>query len=216
MEQASKTMVAAMKIHRSVWVGMVLLLSASSLAAPAEEGCFVIDNSRPWIDIAFRRVGKRIPVFPTESEHGLWLALRNNCRYSISVETMETLDEPNKNEGTLLVHDVVPIVTSIYSTPLPPGAPAAKILANAKLDKPPGYALPGDFAITAEVQPGKELLFSVPLENVTRKWFIRIQVDFRIPGDRGVQPLVFVDFDFPDLPKDVQRLSDQMLDGTLP
>jgi hypothetical protein len=205
-----------MKILLSLWVGMVLLLSASSLAAPGQESGFVIDNSRPWIDIAYRKMGKRIPVFPTESEHGLWLALRNNCRYSIWVETLETLDEPNKNEGTLLVHDVVPVVTSIYSTPLPPGAPAAKILANAKLDKPPGYALPGDFAIGAEVKPGKELLFSVPLESVTRKWFIRIQVDFKIPGDRGVQPLVFVDFEFWQLPKDVQHLSDQMLDGTLP
>ena len=129
---------------------------------------------------------------------------------------MEWSDQPNKNEGTVLVYDVVPYVTSIYSTPLPPGAPAAKILANAKLEKPPGYALPGDFAIGAEVKPGKELLFSVPLESVTRKWFIRIRIDFRIPGDRGIQPLVFVDFDFWQLPKDVQSLSDQMLDGTLP
>jgi hypothetical protein len=205
-----------MKIHRALWVGMLLLLSASSLAAPGQESGFVLDDSRAWIDIAYRRVGKRVPVFPKESEHGLWLALRNNCRYPIRVETLDTLDEPNKNEGKLLVHDVVPIVTSIYSTPLPPGAPAAKILANAKLEKPPGYALPGDFAIDAEVKPGKELLFSVPLESVTRKWFIRMRIDFRIPGDRGVQPLVFVDFHFSQLPDDVERLSDELLDGTLP
>lgn len=205
-----------MKIHRSLWVGTLLLLSASSLAAPAQESCFVIDNSRPWIDIAFRRVGKRVPVFPTESEHGLWLALRNNCRYPIRVDTMEWSDQPNKNEGTLLVYDVVPYVPSISTTPLPPGAPATKILANAKLERPPGYALPGDFAIAAEVKPGKELLFSVPLESVTRKWFIRIWIDFRIPGDKGVQPLVFVEFDFSQFPKDVQSLSDELLDGTLP
>ncbi len=195
---------------------MVLLLSASSVAEQPQPVSFVLDNSRPWIDIAFRRVGKRAPVFPTESEHGLWLALRNNCRYPIQVQTMDTLDQPNKNEGTLLVHDVVPYVPSISTTPLPPGAPAAKILANAKLEKPSGYALPGDFAIDAEVKPGKELLFSVPLESVTRKWSIRMQIDFRIPGDRGVQPLVFVDFEFWQLPKDVQGLSDQMLDGALP
>ena len=126
------------------------------------------------------------------------------------------LDQPNKNEGTLLVYDVVPYVPSISTTPLPPGAPAAKILANAKLEKPPGYALPGDFAIGAEVKPGKELLFSVPLESVTRKWSIRMRIDFSIPGDRGVQPLVFVDFEFWQLPKDVQSLSDELLDGALP
>jgi len=160
LEQARKTMVAAMKIYLPVWIGMVLLLSASSVAEQPQESSFVLDNSRPWIDIAFRKVGRRVPVFPTESEHGVWLALRNNCRYSIGVETMETLDEPNKNEGTLLVYDVVPVVTSIYSTPLPPGAPAAKILANAKLEKPPGYALPGDFAIGADS-------FSMPLSRVS-------------------------------------------------
>jgi hypothetical protein len=194
---------------------MLLLLSAISLAAPGQESGFVIDNTRPWIEVAYRRVGKRVPVFPKESEHGLWLALRNNCRYSIRVETMETLDEPNKNEGTLLVHEVVRIPQTAYWT-LPPDGPAAKILANAKLEKPPGYVLPGDFAIGAEVKPGKELLFSVPLESVTRKWFIRLPIDFRIPGDRGAQPLVFVDFHFSQLPDDVERLSDQMLDGTLP
>jgi hypothetical protein len=216
LEEASKTVVAAMKTHCSLWFGVILLLSGSSLAALSEEGPFVLDNSRPWIDIAFRRVGERVPVFPTESKHGLWLALRNNCRYPIGVTTMEWSDQPNKNEGTLLVYDVVPYVPSISTTPLPPGAPAAKILANATLEKPSGYALPGDFAISAEVKPGKELLFSVPLESVTRKWSIRIRIDFRIPGDRGVQPLVFVDFEFWQLPKDVQSLSDQMLDGALP
>ena len=89
-------------------------------------------------------------------------------------------------------------------------------MANAKLEKPPGFVLPSDFAIGAEVKPGKELLFSVPLENVTRKWFVQIQVDLQIPGDSGVQPMVFVRFHFSDLTSDVQHLSDQLLDGTPP
>lgn len=203
-----------MKIRHALCPVLLLLISACLLASPADDTCFVIDNSRPWIDIAFRRAGKRRPVSPGESDQGLWLALRNNCRYVIRVLEFSPPEE-NENAGTLLVHDVIPAAVISPIAPLPPGAPAAIILANAKLRKPPGYPF-GDAGVSVAVQPGKELLFSVPLESVTLKWFIRIQVDLRIPGDRGVQPLVFVDFDFWQLPKDAQNLSDQMLDGALP
>lgn len=186
---------------------ILVLSSVVSHGGDSRKSGFVIDPKRPYIDIVFSRVGERHPVWPGESKHGLWLVLRNNCIYPIRVRL---LNRSNENPGRLLAHEVFSIAGR-FSTPAPPGS----LTANPALTQPQGYPV-GDVVNAAEVLPSHELLFSVPLENVSRNWAIRIEVDLEIPRPKtGIQPRTLVEFGFSELSPEAQHLSDQMLAGTL-
>jgi hypothetical protein len=168
---------------------------------------FVIDRNRPFIDIAFHSTGKRFPVFPEESTRGLWLALRNNCTYTARVRV---LNVKNQNEGALVAHEVMSASKYQSEMSLPPGALAAA----STLKQPQGYGT-GHTANFAEIRPENELAFSVPLEHVTRNWFIRVEVELELPQPKsGREPRIFVDYYWVDLPPEVQRLSDQLLSAS--
>jgi hypothetical protein len=186
---------------------MLLLSSVVSHGGGSMKGGFVIDPKRPYIDIAFSRVGDRHPVFPGESKHGLWLVLRNNCIYPIRVRILTT---PNENPGRLVAHDVFSTAAR-FSTPVPPGS----LTANPALTQPLGYTV-ADVVNTQELLPSHDLLFSLPLEHVSRNWSISVEVDLEIPRPKtGNQPRTFADFYFSQLSPEAQHLSDQMLAGTL-
>ena len=194
-----------MKWHYVLSFTMLLIFSTISLCNSKEQRGLVINSSRPYIDIAFQGVGKRYPIFPDESDQGLWLTLRNNCAYRIQVRTL-TL--PNKNQGVLLAHEVISAPKSLFATPPPPGvAPEAS-----RLSEPTNYAGVGHIVNNQEVPPSGEISFSVPLDHVTRDRSIRLEVELEIPRPKsGHQPRIFVEFYWTDLPVDAQRLSDQIL-----
>jgi hypothetical protein len=186
----------------------ILLTAAVSQGSDSKKaGGFVIDSKRPYIDIVFDKIGERHPVFPGESNQGLWLRLRNNCIYTVNVQI---LTDPNKNQGKLVVHEVF----STSNKDLLAGLLGSSSEKSA-IAQPQGYR--GiDVVNTVPVMPSQELLFSVPLKHVARDWAIRIEVDIEIPGPtRGIQPRIFVEYFFAYLPDEAKALSDRMLAGNL-
>jgi hypothetical protein len=183
----------------------ILLSTAVSQGGDSKERGFAIDPKRPYIDIVFNKIEERQPVFSSESKQGLWLSLRNNCTYTIKVHI---LNASNKNPGMLLIHDVFSTMGWMDS---PPGS----LSENEAIAQPRGYR--GiDVVNSVEVLPSHELLFSVPLEHVTRNWAIRVEVYLKIPGPTyGFQPRTLVEYRFEYLPDKAKSLSDKMLAGGL-
>lgn len=185
----------------------ILLCAVITYGGTSEKGGFVIDPKRPYADIVFSRIGERSPVFPGESKQGLWLALRNNCVYAIRVRILTT---PNQNPGMIVAHEVFSTVPK-SATP----APAGSLMSSPAMSQPQGYT-GTDVVSNREVLPSHELLFSIPLEHVTRNWAIRVEVDLEIPRpEKGIEPRTFVEFYFSGLSPGAQHLSDQMLAGAL-
>jgi hypothetical protein len=181
-----------------------LLLQQVAAQKPAVVYPIAIDPSRPYIDIVFDRYGKRSPVFQGESDVGLWLTLRNNSIVSIKVYTLR---RHNENPGELLVHEVIEEHGSPVDTVVGP---------QPKIGKPLGY-WGTDIVSWKEIEPGGNLLFSVPLRDVTRRWSVRVEVFLQGASvGKGKQPRTFAEFDWASLPAEAQRASDVELFGSLP
>lgn len=141
-----------------------------------------LDPNRPYIDVVFERLGKRVPVFEGEPDEGVWLRLRNNCVLPVAVHV---LGRPNQNPGYIVPHEVISgarvgLWDSKASKP--------------RISKPEGYGSP-DVVNSREIPPGGALIFSVPLRHVTRDWSIRVEVSLAHPTiPKGNEPRIFVDF----------------------
>jgi len=64
---------------------------------------------------------------------------------------------------------------------------------QAKVIHPPGYS--AEVSSMTRILPGKELLFSVPLDHVSDAWFMRVRfvLDVNKPGV-GAGPYTYLDF----------------------
>jgi len=160
-----------------------------------------LDQSRPYVEIAFDHYAERLPVFAGESRVGIWLRLRNNCIVPIKVDIRSG---ENRNLGLLLTHDVVeePSYCVFQNEP------------KVRITRPIGY-MRTDVRNSREIEPGADLLFSVPISHVTRKWSIRVEVELLQPViATGRQPRTFVDFDWDGLSPEARKASDALLLGS--
>jgi hypothetical protein len=171
-----------------VWAGVV------GLSQEKPKG-FVLDDSNEYVYIAFDHVGDRKPVFLREVKKGLWLRLVNNCRIPIIVNTFGTgTDDP----GIGLFHEVVRSEgTGIY---LPNDKSTHR---NQKI--PQGYWM--DTSTGTVVPPGKDLLFSVPIDHVGPDWYLRVRFDLDLvtPSRQGSNVYSYVDFDWWHIPKEYRK-----------
>lgn len=160
----------------------VMPLSAS--ANPIAPDQFVINKANPYVYIKFDHLGKREPATDGEGTEGLWLRLVNNCNLPI---TVLTFDLGTGDPGVGVRYSVVPV-----SGFRGPTEEQLKTM-------PKGYST--DVGTSVKIPPGGNLLFSVPLNRVTPRWYIQLRFDLALPGPgEGYHPYSLVDFTWDDLP----------------
>lgn len=169
----------------SIW-SVIVVASAFALAGPITDRNFVIDSSKPYVYVKFDHIGNRKPAAEGEEESKvLWLRLVNNCNLPI---TVRTFDLGTGVPGVGVNYSVVPVSGILRS----PDAQVKKI--------PTGYDF--DVGTLVEVAPGENLLFSIPLDRVSPRWFIQVRFDLALPGPKnGYEPYSLVDFSWEDIPE---------------
>jgi len=170
-----------------LWMILALMFSWSSPNAEKRSSDFVIDESKPYVYIAFDHVGSRVPLSKDEVPTGLWLRVVNNCKVPIS---LRTFDPATHDPGVGVLHEIV------ASHTIPPPGPG--IVGS---EKPPvGYS--AEILSYTIIPPGESLLFSVPSNHVSQHWYLRVQFELE-PANRGSgpQPYSFVDFTWAMIPQ---------------
>lgn len=152
---------------------------------------FVLNPAKPYVYLQFDHVGPRKPIRDGEGNVGLWLHIVNNCREPITVPTFGlTSGDP----GVGVFDEVIPdsVTTGVMdSSGIDPSEGAAP--APTAIHPPHGYSAEV-FSMT-RVLPGKDLLFSVPLNHVSDQWFMRVR--FVLDVDKpslGTGPYTYLEF----------------------
>ena len=156
------------------------------VALPQSASKLSLDPSEPFVYIALDHIGSRPPVDDYEPHKGLWLRIVNNSAFPIAVITMEAATKP---ELTLVADEVIARVTRINPNDPPPGP------------MPAGYsAAIGSPVIIAS---GKSLLFSVPVNHVSKSWYLRVPFRFHLaPLKASEQPICYAEFTLENVPED--------------
>ena len=131
---------------------------------------FAIDPNRPYAYIKFDHIGDGLQRWESEPTSRIWLRLTNNCRLPITVSTYGVPDGSPKDEQGVM--DMIVAIEPLWGMPgygilrdgtMQPKNP--KPLAKARPDE-----LPHDYWFEVgsfqSIQPGKALLFSVPINHV--------------------------------------------------
>lgn len=176
---------------------LALLLSYSGspcLHAPKVEPGenFVINENRPFVYIKFEHIGPGIRVKEDEPDTRIWLHLTNNCRVPIEVQANGVPNGSPKDEVGLM-HDVVQnrSVWGLFpsyaaSAPRPPGLakPVERESSTFVEQMPRGYM--SDVGSLVTIMPGKEVLFSIPINHISKQWHVEIPFEFELP--KGIVP----------------------------
>ncbi len=139
-----------------------------------------LSQKQAAVFVAFDHVVR--PAIPRQNSDSavLWLRLRNNSRSPIQVLT----SAPEAGaDGVEVVHE---IVEASHAKPEPGWI------------SPPEHYSPVNEATTVEVQPNRDLLFSVPVNHVGPWW--RLRITFELSSGSKRQPERAVDFTWADVP----------------
>jgi hypothetical protein len=147
------------------------------------------DTTRPFAYIQFDHAGPRQPESSDEPPRGLWLRLVNNSVFPITVRVRNSGTDPDRT----IVEDIIaPEVRRIpKSGPVDYGP------------MPKGYASAVDVVGSETVNPGKDLLFTVPVNHVAPGWFLEVPFQFDLPPAKGgaAQPVCYAAFTWEDIPE---------------
>lgn len=154
----------------------------SSTAIPVTP---LLDQDQSSVYVKFRKAGDAPPVFNGEGKERIWLTLKNNTHWTISVLTFDLGDGYEEAEAGLMF-DVEAYGGVIPESPVPNG-----------------YVL--DVASLTELRAGEELLFSVPKTYLDPG--LAIRVDFRFTWERNQSHTRYsAYFSYWDLPKELQDI----------
>jgi hypothetical protein len=174
---------------------------------------FVLNSAKPYVYLQFDHVGPRKPLRDGESNIGLWLRIVNNCRAPISVPTFGLT---SGDAGVGVFDEVVPdvmnaVVINSGAIDLSEGSASS----SAPIHPPRGYS--AEVFSTTRVLPGKDLLFSVPINHVGDQWFMRVRfvLDVNKPSV-GTGPYTYLEFSKTELPPGVTKNSGRGDAGPLP
>jgi hypothetical protein len=157
---------------------------AHAQAAPK----LALDAAKPFVYIEFDHTGSRQPLEHDEPSRGLWLRLVNN---SVLPITLRVHGSPF--EDTPVVQDIItPQMRMIPKSGLPDYGPMPK-----------GYATGSDVASLLTINPGKGILFSVPVNHVAPGWFLQVSFQFDLPPTEhgAAQPVCYAAFAWDDIPE---------------
>lgn len=152
-----------------------------------QETDFLISPTRPFVYIEFIKTGPRRAWGDGEPDTGVYLRLVNNCPLRIQIRA------DSGDGGPHVVHDVVydqyvgAVVWYRDGKREPPEqVPRSKM--------PYGYY--SEFAGWLVVEPGKEVVFSVPINHISNDWHIEVPFEFLLPEQHfaGTQPTMKVRF----------------------
>ena len=161
---------------------------------------FVVNHSKPYVYLTFDHIGSRNPVKDGEGETGLWLRVVNNCRIPI---VFMSFAMPKGDPGVGLMDEVVdvePMIQIFNSAEEEKEYDRHEELRKLK-HKPAGYAF--ETGGIVRVQPGKDVLFSVPLNHVDDDWFMRVKFALDVGRSSvAVGPFTYLPFYEWDIPKE--------------
>lgn len=178
---------------------LLLLLLTATTVAQKSTAPFLLDTNKPYVYLTFDHVGERTPVFEGESRQGVWLRFVNNCRIPV---TIGSFDPGNHDPGTGVLHEVVTIPKRGSG-----GIPASAETRSEDSGKAPeGYT--SEVYSRMTVQPGKSVLFSVPLEHLSPNWYLRVRFSLAVSSSKvGDQPYSYADFRWDQLHEKVTSRS---------
>lgn len=160
---------------------------------------FVIDHSKPYVYLKFDHIGPRKPIQKGEVDTGLWIRVVNNCRIPIIFTSFSVPDNPGVGLMDEVV-DVEPILQISYTPAEKREAQEHERLRRLK-HKPTGYS--SETAGVARVQPGDDLLFSVPLNHVDEDWYMRVRFTLDLnPSSISGGPFTYLPFYQWNIPKE--------------
>jgi hypothetical protein len=179
-----------------------LFLGLSAFAQTKSAQDFLLDQSKPYVYLKFDHIGARKPIQDGEGEVGLWLRVVNNCRIPIVFQSFGMSDG---GPGVGLMDEVVETepMLQIYST----AEEGEKIQQHGELrkskHKPDGYS--SEVSGVARVQPGTDILFSVPLNHVDEDWYMRVKFALDLgKSSVAVGPFTYLPFYEWDIPKELR------------
>jgi hypothetical protein len=195
---------------------MLSLCSARpTLQAQATASGFVIDPNRPYAYVKFDHIGKGVKRSDEEPDLRIWLRLTNNCRLPIMVRTTGVPNGVLEDE-----QGVMDMIVAIE----PPRGP--EVIGTRRADgtvvgrEPFVKATPGElphdywFEVGSRqaIEPGTDLLFSVPINHVGPRWSFEIPFEFEIvngkyPRDPTVNgfPRMVFSYSMFDLPPNAMK-----------
>ena len=157
---------------------------------------FVIDQSKPYVYLKFDHIGPRKPVQDGEGDTGIWLRVVNNCRIPIAFVRLPGIGIVDE------VVDTEPIFQIFSSADEEKEYRRHEQLRKLK-KKPTGYIY--EIYGVERVEPGKEILFSVPLNHVDvdGDWYMRVKFVLNVKGSSVTTgPFTYLPFDKWDIPKE--------------
>jgi hypothetical protein len=203
---------------------VLLLCSACPvLQAQTSERDFVIDTNRPYAYVKFDHIGKGVKRSDEEPDLRIWLRLTNNCRLPITVRTFEVPDGGLEDE-----QGVMDMIVAIE----PPRGPVfigtradGTVMGPEPFVKATPDELPHDYwfevGSAQAIEPGTDLLFSVPINHVGPRWSFEIPFEFegvngKYPRDPTVSgfPRIVFPYSMYDLPPDAKREVQRWYDST--
>lgn len=148
---------------------------------------FLINADHPFVYVKFDHIGPGIPRSEDEPNLRIWLRLTNNCRIPILVRANGVPDESPKDE--------VGVQYAVVPNPEVEGAvvfdkPGSKEAAGQQRpqvevqEMPRGYMF--HVASLVRIEPGSDMLFSLPANHLSDKWHIEIPFEFELPKGEGL------------------------------
>jgi hypothetical protein len=202
---------------KKLLVIVFFVLAPSAFAQGNEASSFVLDHSRQYVYLKFDHIGPRKPVQSGESGIGLWLKVVNNCRIPI---LFKSYGVPPGEPGVGLADETVEVEEAriqIYGLFAKEAAAAkeenrlrlqaAKAERQLRLQKlkhkPEGYLLKVSGAV--RVQPGEEILFSVPRNHVSNEWDLRLKFVLDVSRSKA-GPYTYLYFSESDIPREFRQI----------
>jgi hypothetical protein len=185
----------------------ILLFGTSAFSQELKPANFVLDPSKNYVYLKFDHIGP-VKLNPdSKEENYLWLKVVNNCRIPI---VFRAQGPPPGYPGVSLENEVVeqePLMLFSYSPrELKDSKRQEKLRRENLKHKPRGDSF--EVSGVAKVQPGEELLFSVPLNYVDEDWYLRIKFALDLNNSsEALGPFTYLPFMKWDIPKN-ERLSD--------
>ena len=171
--------------RRGFFIGIALLTIGAFQIESQTTAKLALDATKPIIYVKFDHAGPRQPVQEGEPSKGLWLRLVNNSVIPIVVRANGSATD----ETMTLLQDVVI-------------AKGGRIPKSGRVREkmPSGYA--SDTGSILSIDPGKDLIFSVPRNHVSPSWYMQVPFQFSLsPVKEGVQPICYAEFTWEDLPE---------------
>jgi hypothetical protein len=184
----------------------ILLFGASAFSQDQKKFDFVLDPSKPYVYLKFDHIGPVKPNSEREVESYLWLKVVNNCRIPI---LFRASGPPPGYPGVSLEDEVVEEehgIQIISDLDIEKFQIDQELRKERLKHKPQGYSF--EVSGVARVQPGQELLFSVPLNHVDDDWYFRIHFTLDLNHSSLVTgPFTYLPFYKWNLPKDEKLIN---------